>query len=174
MPKGRGTQRTATCRACGSDFTTDKFGKASWFCGTLECNAARGIPKARRELADRQRRVTEREEAKRSADEKRRETIERKMRERGLEIFAEVFDSPDQMMMVQDILEVAELAATVEPSNDELKKALTALSRAEGRHGHHRAAQRLAALFLRLSDRWRPRAEGREPAVSEVDAAEAA
>jgi hypothetical protein len=173
MPKGHREPRTFTCRACGTEFTSTKVGKATWYCQTEACDEARGVSKAKRRarLAPAERRRLESEERRAAAHAKRMATIEAKMRERGLEIFAPMFDSPDQMVMVEDILEIAERATRVEPTNQELRKALTALSRAQGPHGRHEAAQRLSALFLRLSDRWRPRAAERPiSAVSEIEA----
>jgi hypothetical protein len=249
MPKGRAEERQFTCKNCGSLFTTDKVGKATWYCRSEVCDAdrraqgasikpvgsyvpgsqaRRGAGRRRREEHDeqylrrrlkpgrknvtdvlvktelrlqrdiervdaryeraaererekehrawvrslaRQQRRAEREEEKRQArvernrrkaNEKRLAEIRKRTRRRGLEAFGPIFDDADQMILFDELMEVMALAAVTPSEKIEAKKALVKITKAESQDEQHRGWQLLAAVSLKMADRFRPR-QDRDP-----------
>lgn len=156
-------ERTVTCKACGSDFTTTRCGKAAFYCRTPECDAARKAKGLR--VTNTGLTVQQREERRRKAEEdrlrkasaKRLEAIRKRTRKRGLESFAPIFDDPDQMILYDELMEVMERAASTPAEKIEAKKALVKITHAESRAEQHDGWQQLAAVSLKMADRFRPR-----------------
>jgi hypothetical protein len=165
MPKGKVEPREVVCHACGTTFTSDKAGKAAFFCRSVECDArrervrreARAAERAERGRARAEERARVRRERAQqarmeAARKARMKTIQKKVREKRLEIFAPILDDPEQMLLITDALEIIKLASTVEPTRAALKKAVVAMAMADGRTEEHAAARMVAAVAMRIAD----------------------
>jgi hypothetical protein len=126
---------------------------------------------------DREARAAERERQKheervarnrRKANEKRIEAIRKRTRKRGLECFGPIFDNPDKMILFDELMEVMELASVTPSEQIEAKKALVKITRAESQVEQHHGWQLLAAVSLKMADRFRPR-QDRDPHVGVPD-----
>lgn len=126
MPKGRVEPRTVVCRSCGSEFVSDRAGKAAFYCGSDECNAMRATA----------RRV-------RTNQAKRDRTVQR----HELERFA-VLATPRFAPLADEIILVAEIAMEIGANPRVLRESITRIAKGEGdmRFAYRRAAAACIAL----------------------------
>lgn len=166
MPKGRVEPRTVACRHCGSEFVSDKIGKASFFCRQPDCDLSRGgsvgAQERRRRAQEAQRlareaqRERERQEAATARERARYERLAQARREREQrlaeiraeeqrELFDVIRENDRVMLLFDELVEAAMRAPDAEADRVGLRKAITALAHAKGPEQTWQASVRLAA-----------------------------